>query len=232
MLTADDLQAAAIASARSSGDDVIRGFDGRADQLDGGAGDDQLLGLTGSDTYLVAADGGDDEIFEGIDLTSVDRLVLGAGLDPDDLVATRSQTDPSDMLLYFNGHSGSILLHGQFGVESHSGVEQIAFDDGATWSTADLLKAFAATDATSGNDILTGANDLRDYLHGLAGNDTLIGGSGGDTYFWDIGDGNDTTSKSYFSSDRKSSDTSILRLQKMMAFFSPSSSALIRLRSV
>ncbi len=38
-------------------------------------------------------------------------------------------------------------------------------------------------------------------------------------------------SKSYLISERNSSDTSTLRLQKMMAFFSPSSSALIRSRS-
>ena len=140
---------------------------------------------------MIAANGGADEIFEGFDPGETDRLVLGTGLAPANLLVARSASNPNDMLLSFVGFTGSVLLHDEFKGANY-GVEQVVFGDGTTWSRADLLKAFAADGATAGVDTLQGQNDQGDYLDGLGGDDFLIGGSGSDTYYWDPGDGTDT----------------------------------------
>jgi Ca2+-binding RTX toxin-like protein len=188
----EDLRLASLETASTGGNDTIRGFDGRADSLAGGAGNDKLYGYGGSDSYLVEADAGNDEIYDGFDPAGTDQLVLGAGLTAAEIVISRSEVDSSDMVIEFDGHSGSILLDGQFNGGERSGVEQIVFQGGPTWSRDDLLKAFAGMEATSGADFLEGANDRVDFLHGAGGDDVLSGRSGSDVYYWDLGDGHDT----------------------------------------
>ncbi|MEQ1614264.1 MAG: tandem-95 repeat protein, partial [Hyphomicrobiaceae bacterium] len=71
-----------------------------------------------------------------------------------------------------------------------TGIDQISFDDGTTWSRSQFETLSARNVATSGDDWLTGTSGA-DTLIGLHGNDLLTGGAGADTYRYSRGDGAD-----------------------------------------
>ncbi|BAM91984.1 putative calcium binding hemolysin protein [Bradyrhizobium oligotrophicum S58] len=190
----------------TSGNDTLSGLGGN-DTLTGGAGNDTLDGGSGSDTYIYNAGDGNDTItdntaFDG----SNDRLVLGAGLTPANLVISRSG---SDVTLSFSDQAGSIRMVA-FDSGANVGLEQVVFGDGTVWSKQQLESAYIAQQMAAGatsitgfdqnNDVIIGTsgNDTlsslggNDTLTGGAGNDTLDGGSGSDTYIYNAGDGNDT----------------------------------------
>jgi Ca2+-binding RTX toxin-like protein len=140
-----------------------------------------------------------------------DTLALGGGTDHGYLELTQA-----------NG-TGVRLHIGALGAPD---VETVAFDDGSTVATAQLLAArdedhIVGTDAAEvfhvgyGNDSVYsgGGNDLLDggagddMLAGEAGDDTLKGGAGNDTYLFAGGDGNDTID----SSDAAYVDKDVLR---------------------
>ena len=221
--SADQLKAAAIAQAQTTGNDTIYGFLG-ADTLQGKAGNDSLYGGTGSDTYIYNAGDGVDRIYEAgnyYDQTSVDRLVLGAGLTADKLQIARSG---ANLTLSFTGQTGSIYLDAEDTIQG-GGVEQIVFGDGTVWSNQDLFAAYIAKQVaagatsitgfdlradtltgTAGNDTLQG-QDGADTLQGKGGNDALYGGVAADTYLYNGGDGNDTIYEAGNYYDRGSVDT-------------------------
>ncbi len=74
-----ELSAAYLASAATGGDDVIWGFDGVNETINGGAGNDTLYGYSGDDTLL--GGDGDDLLIGG---SGVDNLDGGAGIDTAD----------------------------------------------------------------------------------------------------------------------------------------------------
>jgi Ca2+-binding RTX toxin-like protein len=65
----------------------------------------------------------------------------------------------------------------------NSGVEQISFADGTSWSRADLRVKLLTLASTAGDDSITGYNTA-DTLTGGAGADTLAGGSGADVFHY------------------------------------------------
>ena len=97
----EDITARALLG--ESGDDDLRGFNGRNDMIIGGAGNDRLLGMsgndaldggtgddaleggTGSDTYRFGPGGGQDVIVDGYDPADVDALELAGGITPQDV---------------------------------------------------------------------------------------------------------------------------------------------------
>ncbi|MCP2730815.1 calcium-binding protein, partial [Limnofasciculus baicalensis] len=83
------------------------------------------------------------------------------------------------------------------------GVESVQFSNGVTWSEAQLWNAYLTLGAAT-NDTLTGTN-AGDTIVGGFGTDYLNGGAGGDTYKFNLGDGQDTL-------DDSSNDTSIDKL--------------------
>ncbi|MDR3488260.1 MAG: calcium-binding protein, partial [Bradyrhizobium sp.] len=195
-----------ISAAGTSGNDTIIGTKD-ADIIDGGLGDDSLSGGGGSDTYLYAAGDGNDTITDAASYDStVDRLVLGAGLTPANVVIAHSG---SDIILSFTDRSGSIRLTNEDGGWA-AGLEQIVFGNGTTWSRQDLEAAYISQQEAAGATVITGFdqnNDViigtsgADTLSGAGGNDTLTGGlgddslnggAGSDTYLYAAGDGNDT----------------------------------------
>lgn len=175
--TRDDLFAAYAGSQASSGNDTIAGQNSYADVLAGLGGNDQLSGLTGSDTYVFNSGHGQDTIFESYAPSDTDKLVLGAGLNSTNVSLVRSLSNPNEIKLDFGG-SGSITLKDEFSANGY-GVEQIQFGNGTLWTKSDLKLAYLSQAQTSGNDTINGFEGSTSItLSALSGNDVLIEGYG------------------------------------------------------
>ncbi|MCA1990455.1 MAG: hypothetical protein LDL41_00170, partial [Coleofasciculus sp. S288] len=90
-----------------------------------------------------------------------------------------------------------------FSSTANYGVESIQFSNGVTWSEAQLWNAYLTLGAAT-NDTLTGTSASNTIVGGV-GTDYLNGGAGGDTYLFNLGDGQDTL-------DDNSNDTSVDKL--------------------
>jgi Ca2+-binding RTX toxin-like protein len=169
-----------------AGNDSLGGGAGN-DTLTGGTGNDKLDGGSGDDTYIFNQGDGADTIsdYKSWDDTDgdADLLKLGAGLSA--AAAVVGRVGDSLNLSWAGGDSVSISNY--FGWSGRERVETIRFVDGTEWTVTDIAKRQAGT---SGNDDFTGIFDVANEMQGLAGNDTLVGGSLGDTL--DGGTGNDT----------------------------------------
>lgn len=184
--------------ASTIGNDEIFGF-AREDILDGGTGDDYLAGYLDGDTYIWAAGYGNDSIYDYGDLIShgdnIDVVEMGEGIAPEDITLTR--IDGGDDLVLTNTVTGETLTlqdHFTFGdgtVFHFMQLEEIRFADETVW-TPDYLRIHTILgEQTSGDDNVYGF-DTADILDGGAGNDTLRGNGGGDTYVFGLGYGVDT----------------------------------------
>ncbi|MBK6026753.1 Ca2+-binding RTX toxin-like protein [Brevundimonas nasdae] len=182
--TRQDLVPTAIANAGTVGVDTIVGT-GLADVLNGGAGDDRLVGGFGADIYLVASGDGHDVVEEQVGSTDTDTIVFGTGLSLAAMTVSRSGLD---VILSF-GAQQSITLKNQ-GVEAAGLVEAFRFSDGQTLAYADLKAIYLADAATAGDDLIVGFDAVED-LTGGAGDDQLRGEGGADTYRYALGDGDD-----------------------------------------
>ncbi|WP_187170339.1 calcium-binding protein [Salidesulfovibrio onnuriiensis] len=178
----DELKQRYLDQAGTDGDDSIRGFNGD-DTLSGGKGDDTLVGSYGSDTYLYNLGDGNDIVRDGgYSSIDVDTLVLGNGIDKENVTVTRTSPYSSEFVLHFvDGGS----------VQVDSRLEQIQFADGSTWSQEDLQQQYLAQAGTDGKDYICGFNDRDDTIAGGKEDDTLEGLSGNDKYVYNLGDGND-----------------------------------------
>lgn len=177
------------------GNDQLDGTPG-GDIIRGGEGDDQLNGGSGSDQYLYDQGDGNDVIDDWGDDSSTDTLILGAGINPNDVNITRGDSDHWDIKLNFYG-GGSVTIAGGFFTPS-SVIEEVRFADSTVWSTSDIKSIYLNQQATAGDDFIFGFletdDDIQglagnDELHGYSGHDTLRGGAGADVLFG--GDGND-----------------------------------------
>jgi Ca2+-binding RTX toxin-like protein len=187
--TANDLRLKLLAQASTSGNDTINGFN-TADTLQGGAGNDTLIAGSGDDTYIYARGDGNDVITENSG--NLDKLVLH-GIAPAAVSLVRDGIHVTLVVAESAlgaGDGGSIQIKEELDWWYDRGIEQIAFDDGTTWTPNDLRLKLLAQASTSGNDTINGFNTA-DTLQGGAGNDTLNAGSGDDTYIYARGDGND-----------------------------------------
>ncbi|WP_290429084.1 calcium-binding protein [Caenimonas aquaedulcis] len=162
-----------------------------ADRMTGGAGADTLAGHAGADVYTFNVGDGTDLIADGDTAAGTgDALVFGAGISPADIVGLRTG---NDVTLVVSGTSDQVTLRGYFASNADT-VEQIRFNDGTTWTSANVLAAVDAGNARdwtltgdAGSNILIGLGG-NDVLSGLGGNDTLLGGPGNDTLDGGIGD--------------------------------------------
>lgn len=196
-----------------SGDDVLNGLGGNDvveggngdDTLSGGLGDDVLKGGNGADTYIYHLGDGDD-VIDDVAITdySIDRLVLGEGVNSSNIVIGRSGPD---IVLNFSGGGSIRLVNEDHGFDA--GVEQIVFTDGTLWTRQDLMLAYISQQQASGATTITGFNQSNDVLSGTFGDDTLYGadgndmltggkgndamhgGAGEDVYFYHQADGHD-----------------------------------------
>ena len=187
----------------NDGDDTLFGQSGN-DILQGGKGNDTLYGgENGNDTYIFNKGDGKD-IFQDISHTGQDdgalndKIILGTGLAPDDLLLKRSGTD---LIINFkNNPSDSITVKYQFYYENNTNdkqyhrIEYIKFTDSNLVVDLTSLKFAADNDTSiwtggSGNDVMNGVGD-NDILIGGSGDDTISGNSG-DDILW--GEGNNDT---------------------------------------
>ncbi|MGH7894372.1 MAG: calcium-binding protein, partial [Candidatus Binatia bacterium] len=182
------------------GNDVLLGQDGPDnlygepgdDILNGGAGTDYLEGGTGNDTFEFAPGGAQDTI-QAFDtgIGTVDRLKLGTGILPSEVLLRRNGSD--HLFLTVNGSTDQITVWQHFTNDSYA-LDRIEFADGTVWDAAVMRSKVLA--ATPGADYLIGyAGD--DTIDGLGGNDNILGrdghdvlsgGRGGDSLYGEAGD--------------------------------------------
>jgi Ca2+-binding RTX toxin-like protein len=115
--------------------------------LEGGLGDDVLRGGGGSDIYRFNKGDGADAIHEtsaaGGD-TAVDRIVLGAGIDPTDVTVTH--TPSSDLLLTF-ANAGDKITISKWDAGSGYRLERLEFANGTVWDATALNNGGAAANS-------------------------------------------------------------------------------------
>jgi len=151
--------------------------DSGANQLTGGAGDDQLYGFAGAD-HLVGGLG-NDMLNGGI---GADSLLGGDGNDS-------LLIDAADTTIDGGAGYDSALVQTAAAVTLNMATSSIEWARGNDGN--DVFNAGAQTSAVyiygqDGNDTLTGSA-FGDYLDGGVGDDTLVGGDGNDTLFGNTG---------------------------------------------
>ena len=203
-----------------AGNDIINTGQG-VDIITGGAGDDDLAGGSEADTYVYNIGDGDDRIVEGFWDDGTDTLLFGENILPEELIFSRDVLDGNNLRITFTNQVGSILIDGHTSGRA-AGIEQIQFADGTIWDRAAIDAQFLAQSQSSGSDIIrTGyygaqyiarddvilAGGGRDTIYagqgvdtitGGVGNDELFGGEEGDTYIYNIGDGDDRVAEEYW----------------------------------
>ncbi len=173
-----------------AGDDVLVGGNGSDalfgesgnDRLSGGAGNDRLAGGPGDDEYRFELAHGQDVVLESGADAGTNRIALGSGITPADLLVMRNE---SDLVLVNHTTSDRITLSGWFTAPSVP-VAQVQFSDGTVWD-ATYLSAAAQDVSTAAQYIIGSAGD--DTLGGGAGNDAVLGMNGND--WLSGGDGED-----------------------------------------
>ena len=126
--------------------------------IDGGAGDDKILGLDGNDTLIGGA--GNDRLEGGLGSDTASYATSTAAVTVNLALTTVQKT----------GGAGNDILKGIENLTGGSGNDRLMGN-----SSANVL------DGGAGNDILIGGSGA-DTLIGKDGSDTLIGGFGNDTY--------------------------------------------------
>jgi Ca2+-binding RTX toxin-like protein len=176
-----------------SADAILNGGDGD-DTLVGGAGNDTINGGNGNDTIVLSTgndivDGGagfDKIVYQGdngantLGLAQAGNVITVSGM----ITGTTTVTSVDEIDINGNGGDDTITMVATGGYVS-------TIDGGAGNDTIDATGSTVGLTLLGGlgNDVLTGGSG-DDVLDGGAGNDTLNGGAGNDTISG--GDGNDT----------------------------------------
>jgi trimeric autotransporter adhesin len=168
----------------TAGNDVLYGTS--ADEtFIGGAGNDRMGGAGGSDRYIYNLSDGDDHIGD-TGTSGFDRLILGAGLNPDAVTLYHSGLT---YYLTINATGNYIEIGTQSNVAC---IEEIVFGNGVVWNAAAIasnaVNATLQLDffATTAGETLTGNQYANEFRGGFY-NYTFIGGNGDDSYW--VGDG-------------------------------------------
>lgn len=173
-----------------------KAYDGD-DSITGSIADNVIYGGAGNDSFLLAAGGGYDTIFD----TEGNNTLRLAGINSDDAVYARIGDDLRIEI------GGGVTIKDYF-VESNT-VSSVIFEGGASILLTNVTEGVitvpesAILDTNLGN-ILAGFAG-KDSIFGFGGNDTLIGaagddllygGAGDDVYVFRAGDGYDTITDS------------------------------------
>jgi len=158
--------------AGGAGNDRLQSM-GSGDVLDGGPGDDTLIGSYGRDVYLFKRGDGHDTL--STNSISGDELRFGEGITASDLGAQR---DGLHLLITLAGpQGGSIKLENWFAGQPYQRQPfSCRFVDGTVLSSDVLTQAALskANTGTSGNDVLTGVASYAEHLRGGEGDDRLV----------------------------------------------------------
>lgn len=190
----------------SRGVDLLRGYGGKT-SFYGGFGDDTMEGSGGGNTYTVGRGHGRDTIIdtskfaralhevaegdvkvapaEGI---APSRIVFEDGIDAQH-VRLRSR---DGLVIGVVGEPGEILISGTdlSAVDAVVPIDEFEFADGTVLSFQQFTALGFENDGTDADETQTGTAFV-DRFNLSAGNDTLIGGAGGDRYAWGLGSGQD-----------------------------------------
>ena len=163
-------------------DENIVGFDGRHDEISGGAGSDALFGGTGNDTYRFGVGDGNDAV---TDTGGIDRIVFGAGIAKEDVVF--SDVD-GDLLVSLGSGEDKLVILGGYKARP---VESFVFANGDLLSLSDVRSLILGSRSNDGQDIV----DLRELVVSEPvepgrGNDRVVMATGG-TITFNVGDGID-----------------------------------------
>ena len=190
------LEIQAILTVGTSADEEILGFH-TSDILDGGAGNDILRGLDGSDTYLFGRGSGNDIIRESVQYVNIsdnDRVLFAPDLSLSDISFSPSG---DTLVISINDTTDTLTIENGLAVEGGTvsytwrDVENFEFADGTVLSKTDVQNILLTP--TDGDDTIVGFW-TSDILAGGLGNDLLQGGRGNDGYLYNVGDGHDTIS--------------------------------------
>lgn len=170
------------------------------DFLDGGAGDDILIGGNQTDIYSFGI-GYDHDIIkeqmENVLHEDHDQVVFGAGITPQNITLSRDGNS-DDLILKITGTNDQLTVEGQFSatyagqsdVHWFNRVEIFSFASRHYFDWADIMRMLLAQGKTDGDDILYGFSNA-DILDGGAGDDFLQGGNENDVYMFGFGYGHD-----------------------------------------
>ena len=134
--TTADLRTMILDDLSTSGNDTIHGF-GLGDTLEGGLGDDTIHGMDGWDVYVFNAGDGQDS-YEDNGWKDTDKVVIHGYTPAQTTVEFHPSGSGDDVLLTFSGSSDSISIWNTLNGSNQDEIEQIEFDDGTIWTTADL----------------------------------------------------------------------------------------------
>ncbi|MFM0074596.1 calcium-binding protein [Paraburkholderia sediminicola] len=168
----------------TTGDDTLYGSYG-PDLIDGRGGNDYEQGNGGGDTFIFNQGYGQLDIVESDTAPNpANVLVFGPGISAS--ATTVSATSDGTGIVLTDGTVGDQVTLDQM-LAGGSGVQEVQFSDGTTWSRGQLIQVELAG-ATTGSDTLAGSNGA-DFFDGKGGDDLEIGNGGGDTFIFDQGYG-------------------------------------------
>lgn len=182
-----DIRATLTAQSQTSGADIVTGFEA-SDTIDGGLGNDFLVGGDSSDEYLFGIGDGQDVVEDnGFADTDVVRFTDRASTDA---TFTRVPDENGSVLISF-ANGDSVLLRNGIDGNINDGIEQVIFDgDGLTLTADQIRDILIAQDETSGDDHIIGF-ERGETIEAGQGNDYVNAGDGSDTYLFNMGDGQD-----------------------------------------
>jgi len=155
-----------------------------ANVLDGGAGNDSLMGFGGADTYLFGRGAGRDTVFDFGTADEIDTIQFDAAVTVGDVEVYRNGYD---LELAIRDTTDELTLLSFFDSPGYD-QKQVRFADGTVWNSAELsARALLGTTITGTFDSETIlGSDGHDLLIGSAGNDVIVGGRGKDTLYGDL----------------------------------------------
>ncbi|WP_374367187.1 calcium-binding protein [Dongia sp.] len=184
----------------TSGDDIIVDVDANETTIDGGAGNDILVGRDGSDAYLFGRGSGVDVILddeseapsgETAPEPGYDVVQFGVGIVVADLLVTRTGEYLDDLVIQIKDTDDRLVIKGgaSSGFDTTLGIEEFHFADGPILLRNQMILLAQGVDDSGDNTISEDGSGKA--LDGGAGNDQLFGGSSNTTYIFDGGYGSD-----------------------------------------
>ena len=164
-------------------DDEIYGGGG-ADILDGGAGNDILQGDHGNDTFIYGI-GYDIDTLK--DAAGEPNTIIIHGYRKSDMNNFR---DGSNLIIDFDKDTGDRMIIERFFDYATNSDITFVFDDGTSLSRFDIRAKSMPIYGDENNNYINGTNEA-DIIDGGAGDDTLCGFDGEDTYFFGRNYGHD-----------------------------------------